>query len=443
MSLRTYGRCEYKEVFIMRKPLIFILSILLIGILAAPAAAVSPGFILKLNGEYCQESLQVHNGVSSIPLKFVEKVVPVKTAIENEKIVMSMNDDILELRLNSNEAIFNGKQQTMPVATQMDNQEIMIPLRFVLESFGATVGWDGSKNEIAVTSPVLKAGLTAEQMLGKITQAMSEQGRYKMNADTIMKMQMTSDGKTENMTMSGQVNGSVQENPLLAHVVTKMKMEEISGIDEAIPEEALKSEMVINDNGLFMTLPGHEGWVKMDLQGMDFGKLMEQYGSQDPVKQIMQMKEFGAAITYGDDQVKDDKNYGVIHVAMGEEALGQYIDSFIKQTGLLNLGNEQADKAEFEATMKDIFNNMKTEMDYNMVFDYDSFLTLSMDLNMVMNMNIDVPANAETGTPASSVQIKSKQEAVYQIYDYGVEFTVPDVSGAKTMAEAMESMINK
>lgn len=432
-----------KEVFIVRKPLIFILSVLLIGLLAAPAAAVSPGFVLKLNGDYCQESLSVHDGVSSIPLHFVEKVVPVKTVVENDKIVISMNGDILELRLNSNQAIFNGKQQTMPVAVQIVNQETMVPLRFVLESFGATVGWNGSKNEISLASPVLKAGLTAEQMLGKITQAMSEQGRYKMKADTIMQMEMTGDGKTENMTMSGQVNGSVQEKPLLAHVVTKMKVDAISGADEAIPEEALKSEMVLTDNGLFMTLPGYEGWVKMDLQGMDFGKLMEQYGSQDPVKSIMQMKEFGAVITYGDDQVKDGKNYGVIHVVMGEEALGQYINSAIKQTGLLNLGNEQADKAKMEAAMKDLFDNMKTEIGYNMVFDYDTFLTLAMDMNMVMNMNIDIPANEETGAPASSMQIKSKQEAVYQIYDYGVQFIVPDVSGAKTMAEAMESMINK
>lgn len=427
----------------MRKPLIFILSILLIGLLAAPAAAVSPGFVLKLNGEYYQGALSVNNGSTSIPLQFIEKALPVKTAVENEKIVISMNGDTLELRLNSTEAIFNGKQQTMPVAAQMDNQEAMVPLRFVLESFGATVDWDGSKNEILVTSPILKAGLTAEQMLGKITQAMSEQGRYKMKADTKMQMEMTSDGKTENMTMSGQVNGSVQEKPLLAYVATNMKVDAISGADEAIPEEALKSEMVLNDNGLFMTLPGQEGWVKMDLEGLDFGKLMEQCGSQDPVKSIMQMKEFGAVITYGDDQVKDGKNYGVIHVAMGEEALGQYIDSVIKQTGLLNLGNEQADKTEFEATMQDIFKNMKTEMGYNMVFDYDTFLTLSMDMDMIMNMNIDIPANAETSTPAASMQITSKQEAVYQIYDYGVEFTVPDVSGAKTMAEAMESMVNK
>lgn len=430
----------------MRKPLVFILSILLIGLMAAPVAASSPGFLLKVNGEYCQTSLDVLDGVSSVPLEFIEEVIPVKPVVQDGKIAITMNGDTLELTLGSDKAVLNGTEKMMPRDAWANDQEIMVPLRFVLENLGVRVDWNGDKHEISLTAPVLKAGLTAEQMLGQITKAMSDQGSYKMKADTIMKMEMFSDGKTESMTMSGQVSGAMQEKPLLTHVVSKMKVEELSGTEgelPEIPEEALQSEMVLDENGIYMTLPGYDGWVRMDIEGLDLGELMEQYGSQDPLKSIMQMKEYGALITYGDDLVKDGKSCGVIRVEMGPEALGQYIDSVIEQTGLLNIVSEAAGQSELEETFESIFNNMQSDVDYDMVFDYDTLLTLSMNMNMTMNMKLDIPANEETGTPEGPVQIKSTQKATYQIYDYGVKFSVPDVSQAKTMTEAMEFLMSQ
>jgi hypothetical protein len=59
---------------------------------------------------------------------------------------------------------------------------------------------------------------------------------------------------------------------------------------------------------------------------------------------------------------------------------------------------------------------------------------------MDMDMAMDIPADAEAGTPAATMQLNMKQQAVYQIYDYGVEFEVPDVSGAKSMSEVMAEL---
>lgn len=437
--------CKYREViFVRSKRLAFFLSILLTGLLmAAPVSAASPDFLLNLNGEYYQEPLKVQNGVSIVSLEFVEKVVPVTIVADSDKIVLTMNEDTLEMRLGSALATFNGLELTMPAFVKMDNRGVMVPLRFVLECFGAKVDWNGVKSEISVTSPVLKDGFTAGQMLSRITQVMSEQGSYKMKADTIAKTEMKNEGKSEKVIVSGQVNGFVQEKPLLGYVVSEVKLEEISGSEDTIPAEAIKTEVVVNSNGIYMTLPEYEGWVKVELPGTDYDKLLEQYGTQEPVKSLMQMKQFGAVITYGDDLLKDGKNYGVIHVAMGEQALGQYMESVLQQIGSLGLVNEPSqDTAELDALMKNILDKMKTAIDYNMVFDYDTLLTTAMDMSMTMEMDIDVPADAENGTPATSMQIKSVQTADYQIYDYGVKFTTPDVSGAKPMTEALESITN-
>jgi hypothetical protein len=423
----------------MRKTLILAMAVLLIALSVVPAAA-EPGFVLKLNGQDYNGPFTVYDGSTAVPLTFIEEALPVETTVENETITIGLDDATLVMKLGSKAAVLNGQEKAMPLAPQLVDQDTMVPLRFVLESLGAQVGWDAGKNEISVTTPVLKAGLTAEQMLGKITQAMTSEGRYKMKADTTMQMEMTADGQTQNVDMSGQVNASVQEKPLLGYVSTSMKVDNITGTDEAVPPEALVSEVVLNDEGMFMTMPGYEGWVKMEMEGLDLNRLMEQYGSQDPVQSVLQMKEFGAVVNYEADKVVEGKNYGVIHVAMSEEALGKYLNSVIEQTGLFKASGAEANDTELQAILDQVLKNFKADMSYDMVFDYETYLMVSMDMDMDMNMTLDIPANEETGTPATSMQIKSKQQAVYQIYDYGVEFEVPDVSGAKTMAEVMAAM---
>ncbi len=423
----------------MRKTLILAMAVLLIALSVVPAAA-EPGFVLKLNGQDYNGPFTVYDGSTAVPLTFIEEALPVETTVENETITIGLDDATLVMKLGSKAAVLNGQEKAMPLAPQLVDQDTMVPLRFVLESFGAQVGWDAGKNEISVTTPVLKAGLTAEQMLGKITQAMTSEGRYKMKADTTMQMEMTADGQIQNVDMSGQVNASVQEKPLLGYVSTSMKVDNITGTDEAVPPEALVSEVVLNDEGMFMTMPGYEGWVKMEMEGLDLNRLMEQYGSQDPVQSVLQMKEFGAVVNYEADKVVEGKNYGVIHVAMSEEALGKYLNSVIEQTGLFKASDAEANDTELQAILDQVLKNFKADMSYDMVFDYETYLMVSMDMDMDMNMTLDIPANEESGTPATSMQIKSKQQAVYQIYDYGVEFEVPDVSGAKTMAEVMAAM---
>ncbi len=423
----------------MRKTLVLILTVLLLAMAVAPAAASST-FVIKANGQVYDGYFAVYEGNTVVPLSFVEQAMPVTTKVDGDNIAITMNDQVISMQLGSRQALVNGQAAVMPFAAQTDQEQVVVPLRFVLENLGAKVGWDASTYEITVTSPVLKNGLTAEQTLSKITQAMTSQGRYKMKADTTMQMQMTADGQTQNIDMSGQVSGSIQEKPLLAYVTTEMKVENLTGTDEAIPPEALKSEVVMNDEGMFMTMPGYDGWVKMEMEGLDLNQLMEQYGSQDPVQSIMQMKEFGAVIAYEEDKVIDGKNYGVIGVAMDEESLGEYLNDILENTGLFTTGGAAANGTEITAMINQMMKSLKADISYSMVFDYETYLAISMDMDMNMDMTLDVPANEEAGTEAMSMQMNIKQQADYQLYDYGVEFEVPDVSDARSMAEVMAEM---
>ena len=425
----------------MRKSIAIVLTVLLVGMLVAPAAAASPEYTLKINDVPYAGVMSVENGTTMIPLEFIEKTLTAETTVENEQIKIVKDNDIMLLTLNSTEADFNGVKKAMPLAPLKGNNELMVPLRFVLESFGVQVNWDAAKYEISV-APTAVSLTAAEKLLEEISEAMVVSNTYKMKADTSMKMDMTTDGKTEHMTMSGTVDASMQQVPMLAYLTTAMQIDEITGTEEEIPADLLKSEMVMNDEGFFMTMPGQEGWVKLEMEGLDLNKLMEQSGSQDPVKSVMQMREFGAEVTIVDDQIIDGQAYGVIHITMGQEALGKYLNDALGQVGgMFSMDIQGAEAAELDVMMKELFKNFKADISYDIVFDKENFLPTTMTLDMAIDMNMDIPANEELGTPAQAMQMKMIQKAAYQMYDYGVAITVPKIEEFKTMNDLMEELV--
>ena len=425
----------------MRKPIAVILSLLLIPMLAAPAAAASPEYNLKLNDAPYTGVLSVDNGTTMIPLGFIEKALGAEATVENDQIEIVKEGSVMELKFGSTEASFNGRIEAMPLAPYKANDDYILPLRYVLEAFGAKVDWNAATYEISVASPQVNIS-AAEQLLGKISEATMANNTYKMKSDVAMQMDMNMDGQNINMKMSGDLDASIQQKPMLITMTMAMKLDEISAPEEMpageIPEELLKSQMVVNENGFFMTMPGVDGWVKLDeMEGLDFNKLMEQYGSQDPVQSIMQMREFGAEVTILEDKVIDGKAYGVLNIVMGQEALANYLNDIMGQLGGLGVNLPEAEKAEFDAVMKDLFSNINADIAYDIVYDKDTFLPAVMELDMTMNMNMTIPANEELETPEQTMQIKMNQKAAYQMYDYGVEFEVPVIEEYKTMDEIM------
>jgi len=57
------------------------------------------------------------------------------------------------LTIGSNTATVNGQSVTLDVPPQVIDGRTLVPLRFVAESFGVTVDWDGSTRTVTITSP--------------------------------------------------------------------------------------------------------------------------------------------------------------------------------------------------------------------------------------------------------------------------------------------------
>ncbi|MDP4179878.1 MAG: choice-of-anchor A family protein [Bacillota bacterium] len=86
------------------------------------------------------------NGRTLVPLTAIAESLGAKVDWEasTKKITITSDNTIIELTLNSNIAYVNGEKQVLDAPAKSINGRVLVPLRFVGESFGETVGWYSS-----------------------------------------------------------------------------------------------------------------------------------------------------------------------------------------------------------------------------------------------------------------------------------------------------------
>lgn len=67
------------------------------------------------------------------------------------KITISYEDSTIELAQGSNTATVNGNTVTLDAAPIIVNDTTMLPIRFIAESFGATVEWEEATKKVTIT----------------------------------------------------------------------------------------------------------------------------------------------------------------------------------------------------------------------------------------------------------------------------------------------------
>ena len=88
-------------------------------------------------------------------------LVPIRAIIEafdgnvgwndnTKTVTLTIQDDVINLVIDSNVAYFNDKAYTLDVAPTVINDRTMLPIRFVAESFNLGIAWDGDTNTVSV-----------------------------------------------------------------------------------------------------------------------------------------------------------------------------------------------------------------------------------------------------------------------------------------------------
>ncbi len=97
----------------------------------------------------------IENGVTLVPMRTIFEELGMKVVWEADTKTITASDihgqtDII-LVVNSNIADVNGKETELDVAPKIINGTTMVPLRFISESLGAEVNWDGESRTVSIS----------------------------------------------------------------------------------------------------------------------------------------------------------------------------------------------------------------------------------------------------------------------------------------------------
>ncbi|MGC5325959.1 stalk domain-containing protein [Brevibacillus sp. SYSU BS000544] len=146
----------------MKKFLLSMVSLLLVFSLTGGLASADSVTIkiktgsnsVTINGvQSTVETPYVQNGLAMVPLSVITKAFGATLSFDSktQTVGLAYGSKSIQFKAGSNKAKVNGKEVTLPVAPQMKNNTLMVPLKFVAETLGATVSYDQNTKEIVLT----------------------------------------------------------------------------------------------------------------------------------------------------------------------------------------------------------------------------------------------------------------------------------------------------
>ncbi|MGC8789597.1 MAG: stalk domain-containing protein, partial [Caldisericum sp.] len=113
-----------------------------------------------VNGEqrYLDSPPVIKNGRTLLPIRAIIEALggTVKWIADTKTVVIELGNNSIMLQIGNANALVNGNNklidpQNLKVVPEIINGRTMLPLRFVAESLGADVQWDGTTRTITIT----------------------------------------------------------------------------------------------------------------------------------------------------------------------------------------------------------------------------------------------------------------------------------------------------
>lgn len=100
----------------------------------------------------------VQNGRVLVPVRFIAETPAFGAVVsydrKSRKVTVKRGDVTVDCWPNSRTVLVNGGSRTLDVAPLLQQGRTLVPLRFLIESFGADVGWDGAARRVLITMPL-------------------------------------------------------------------------------------------------------------------------------------------------------------------------------------------------------------------------------------------------------------------------------------------------
>lgn len=125
------------------------------GLSESQLLALKKEWLGKNQAESPQEFGTLINGKTYVPIRYVAENLGAKVGYEGKTKTVSIVDsaNVISFRIGSKKATINQEEKAMMAPAIMKNGKTLVPLRFVSESLGAKVDWDGpAKKAIIIKS---------------------------------------------------------------------------------------------------------------------------------------------------------------------------------------------------------------------------------------------------------------------------------------------------
>lgn len=279
---------------------------------------------------------------------------------------------------------------------------------FTVPALGAVQG--------PVSQPAAINGLTADQWMAQSSANMQKANSYQGNIDMSMAMIMNGiPDQPDPMSMDCHAIESlfVQMNPMVMYARQTIDMSGIPGIPPGMSQ--MVNESLIKDNSLYSNVMA-TGWKTMPLGSVDFQDILNTYNTQDPVKMLDQMRQYGIQCAFAQPVTISGKEYVVIDVTADPNQLLQQVKVLLDQMTIPLQGQGAQDLGK-------LLDTMTLDLSYRMYIDKQSVLPDKADMNIQFGMSIPNPENA-----AQVATLNMTMQGTVTYFGYGQSYVLPDVS---------------
>ena len=136
----------------------FIIPFSIMLMLSGTAVYADDPITVRIDGdavdfsEYDNVLPYIESGRTMMPIRAVAESLGAKVDWDADNEIVTI-DDRIELEVNNDVAIVDGKQVIMDVPAEIRKSRTFVPLRFVSENMGAKVSWDNDTRTVKIFTP--------------------------------------------------------------------------------------------------------------------------------------------------------------------------------------------------------------------------------------------------------------------------------------------------
>ncbi len=280
------------------------------------------------------------------------------------------------------------------------------------------------KPVVSTSNAEKKDGLTAFERIMKATDAAEKSAGYRMSI-TQDQTQYTNTNGVRNTIVTKAKISSLVNSGTENHTITQMDTSVYDGDSVKVSSINQTSELYITKNKVYTKISdpdtGTDLWLANEPVNDLLGSMMNNLGTSDALSSS-QAKLYKDYYSYKDNVTRNNKNYYVVSLDIGEEVFSELIAMIFKDLNISSMVPDDlssSEKAAFDSMMNEIISSLKMKMSADYFIDAETGLIAWAESSSKFKMNAEFFGASTSSEGMLSMSMRYS--------DYGVKNPMPKV----------------